>query len=140
MRIVARAVGPICLAIGAALLVEALASGGARLYLLVFIPVFTGTTLTFGFSVLFLVMGFLLLPFSFVGTGRSEPTPTAASILPSPTATREEGSGGMILVGPVPIFFGSWRRNPPMSYRWAVLLGAVLAVVAILLLWGFSVL
>jgi uncharacterized membrane protein len=46
----------------------------------------------------------------------------------------------LILLGPVPIFFGSWRRNPPISYRWAVLVGVVLAVVAVLLLWGLSVL
>jgi uncharacterized membrane protein len=138
MRFVTRFLGPLCLVIGAALLTDALATGGARLYLWLIFPVVTGTTLAFGLSVLFLVLGFLLLPFAFVGdTGRQGPAPP----LPSPNSappTEREDSGGLILIGPVPIFFGSWRRNSPISYRWAVLVGVVLAVAAVLLLWGLS--
>jgi uncharacterized membrane protein len=125
---------------GAILLAEAVATGGARVYLFLVIPVFTGTTLAFGLSAVLLVLGVFLIPLAFVREEAAEtaaPNPSA----PAPSAPpADRGSGGVILVGPIPIFFGSWRRNPPIPYRWAVLLGALLAVVAILLLWGFSVL
>ncbi len=140
MRSVMRAVGPVCLAIGGGLLGEALATGGARLYLLLIVPVVSGTSLAFVLSVVFLAAGFLLLPFAFV----QEPPAEAAATAPAPpgssASTGEGGSGGLILVGPIPIFFGTWRRNPPISYRWAILVGVVLAIVAVLLLWGLSVL
>jgi uncharacterized membrane protein len=137
MRSVLRVLGPLCLVSGAALLADAVATGGARLYLLLIIPVLTGTSAIFGVSVVLLVVGFFLLPFAFLG---SEPTEGPQVRAPPPLSSPpESGSGGMILIGPVPIFFGAWRRNPPIAYRWAVLLGVVLAVVAVLLLWGFSV-
>lgn len=140
MRSIVRILGPVCLAVGAVLLGESLATGGARLYLLVILPVFTGTTLVFGLAVGFLVAGFFLLPLVFVGKEtadlRSEGTPAPTS----PPSTGMGSAGGMVLIGPVPIFFGAWRRNPPISYWWAVVLGVVLAVVVLLLLWGFSVL
>lgn len=140
MRSIARALGPLCLVIGATLLAEALATGGARLYLLLIVPVVTGTTLAFGLAVLFLVVGFLLLPFTFVYEDLSE-VPAISPTSPSPPSPAGPAdSGGLILIGPVPIFFGSWRRSPPISYRWAVLVGVLLAVVAVLLLWGLSVL
>jgi uncharacterized membrane protein len=140
MQSVSRVLGPLCLGIGAALLAFALATGGARLYLLLIFPVVTGTSAAFGLSVLFLVVGFLLLPFVFVRDAAPE-VPASPSKSPGPArSTGPVESGGLILLGPVPIFFGSWRRNPPISYRWAVLVGVVLAVVAVLLLWGLSVL
>jgi uncharacterized membrane protein len=138
MRSVARFLGPVSIVIGVVLLGEAVSTGGARLYLFLIIPVLTGTSAIFGASVIFLVLGFFLLPFAFAGEEPPEP-PEQRPSQGSPTS-EEAGSGGMVLLGPVPIFFGTWRQNPPISYRWAVLLGVVLAAVAILLLWGFSVL
>lgn len=140
MRSVVRLVGPICLVLGIVLLADAVATGTARLYLLLVIPVITGTSPLFLLSLVLVVVGFLFLPLAFVGEG-----PLTAPVGPAgrdtPDAMPVQGtSGGMILVGPVPIFFGAWRRNPPISYRWALLLGLVLAVVAVLLLWGWSVL
>jgi len=115
-------------------------SGGARLYLLFVLPVVTGTSPLFGLSVVLLVVGFLFLPFLFAGEEPSEApappgAPATAGAVPGDTA-----SGGLILVGPIPIFFGAWRRNPPIPYRWAFLVGVLLAALAVLLLWGFSVL
>jgi uncharacterized membrane protein len=140
MRSLTRFLGPTFLVIGALLLGEAFATGAARLYLLVIVPVVTGTTLIFGVSVAFLVLGFLFLPFVFAGAESAEPSvaSTGSPTLGAPPT--EGGSGGLILVGPVPIFFGAWRRRPSISYRWALLLGVVLAVVAVLLLWAGSVL
>lgn len=140
MRSILRVLGPACLAAGAILLGEALATGGARLYLLVIVPVFTGTTWAFGLAVGFLVMGFLLLPLLFVGGEPSEAPRAGPSGPAAPPLADEGGAGGMVLIGPFPFFFGTWRRNPPISYRWAVALGVLLAVVAVLLLWGLSVL
>lgn len=140
MRATLRAVGPLLFLAGVALLVEALATGGARLYLLLIIPVVTGTTPLFGLAVACLVGGVLLLPLAFVGQEPpEEPSPARPPAHPI-LAGEGESSGGLILVGPVPIFFGAWRRNPPISYRWAILVGVILAVLAVLLLWGFSVL
>lgn len=140
MRTFARVLGPVFLLIGAALLAESLSTGGARLYLLLVIPVVTGTTPLFGLSVVFLVLGLLFLPFVFAGEESPE-NPTSPAQSPAASTTTETGSpGGLILIGPVPLFFGAWRRNPPISYRWAVVLGVVLALVAVLLLWGFALL
>jgi uncharacterized protein (TIGR00304 family) len=137
MRSIVRVLGPVILVVGAALLGEAVATGGARLYLLFVIPVLTGTSPLFGVSVVFLVAGFFLLPFVFLGGELTE----SSEVRPAPSASGKagSGSGGMILIGPIPIFFGAWRQNPPIAYRWAVVLGVVLAVAAVLLLWGFSV-
>jgi uncharacterized membrane protein len=140
MRSLLRALGPAFLLIGALLLAESLATGGARLYLLLIIPVVTGTTPLFVLSVVFLVVGFLFLPLAFIGEEGTETEPVSAGPPAPASPTVAGGSGGLILVGPIPIFFGAWRRNAPISYRWAVVLGVVLAVVALLLLWGFSAL
>lgn len=132
----ARFVGPALLAVGGFLLAYSLLSGSARLYLVLFVPVITGTTPLFGVSVAVLAAGFLTLPLRF-----SEGTGDEAATGPEPTRVRpadatEDRSGGLILLGPVPIFFGAWRRRSPIGYRWAVVLGAALVAVAVLVLWG----
>jgi uncharacterized membrane protein len=140
MRSLVRFLGPVCLVAGGALLGEELATGSARLYLLVVVPVITGTTPLFLLALVFLVSGFLFLPLLFAGEASAElPRTSTATSNPNPGPTRSN-SGGLILVGPIPIFFGAWRRNPPISYRWALLVGVVLALVAVLLLWGFAAL
>lgn len=135
-----RFVGPLLLLVGGALLGISIATGGAHLYLLLVVPVFTGTSALFGVAVALLVGGFLLLPVVFTSEARQESTPGPANTGFGPPDVSEEGSGGLLLIGPVPIFFGTWRKQPPISYRWAVVLGVVLAVVAVLVLWGFSLL
>jgi uncharacterized membrane protein len=37
-------------------------------------------------------------------------------------------SGGLVLVGPVPFFFGAWQRPPRWIYWLAVLFGALFLV------------
>jgi uncharacterized membrane protein len=140
MRSVVRLVGPVCLVFGVLLLVDAVATGAAHLFLVVVVPVLTGTGPLFLLSLVLVVVGFLFLPLAFVGEGLpAAPVGPTGAATPEPVDDRG-ASGGMILVGPVPIFFGAWRRNPPISYRWALLLGLVLAAVAVLLLWGLAVL
>lgn len=139
LRSVLRPLGPILLGAGGVLLGESVATGGARLYLLLIVPVFTGTTALFAVSVALLVAGFLLLPLLFVGEEFSDTATEPVDISPVVGGPPEE-AGGLILVGPIPIFFGAWRRTPPIAYRWAVVLGVVLAAAAFLLLWGLGVL
>jgi uncharacterized membrane protein len=66
---------------------------------------------------------------------------------PPPSGQRDEAdgsefdepeveTGGLVLVGPVPIFLGSWRRDPPIPYWVAALIGAGL-VVAVFVLFAF---
>jgi uncharacterized membrane protein len=132
--------GLACLAAGVILLIEAVRTGGARLFLFLIFPVLSGSSLAFGLAVVFLVIGLFLLPLVFV---RGEPSeiPAAGTVAAGPSSSPEEGgAGGLVLIGPVPIFFGSWRRRPPISYRWAVLIGVVLAVLAFLWVWASSVL
>ena len=138
MRSFVRVLGPAFLLIGAVLLVDALVTGAARLYLLLILPVVTGSSPLFGASMALLVAGFLLLPLMFAGPDEEEPHPAPTPTGSSPPTDGSGSSGGLVLIGPVPIFFGAWRRNPPISYRWAILLGGLLAVVAVLVLWGFS--
>ena len=138
MRSIVRVLGPLLLGVGALLLGDAVATGAARLYLFLIFPVLTGTSAVFAVSVFLIVVGFFLLPFAFLGSGSDEgATPESSR---SSTASERSESGGVILLGPVPIYFGAWRRNPPIAYWWMVLLGVALAVVAVLFLWAFSVL
>ena len=140
MNVALRALGPVALVAGVGLLVESLLTGGARLYLFLVIPVITGTSALFALAVGLIVVGVFFLPFLFVGD--EEPNAVPAPLPTSPIhATEGDGAaGGVVFVGPVPIFFGGWRKNPPVAYRWAFVLGLVLVVVAFLVLWGFAAL
>lgn len=132
--------GPGLVALGAALVGYAVATGGAHLYLVLIIPVVTGTSPLFAAGVLVLIVGILLLPLAWAA-GALEPPPAGGAPHPAPPVPSEAGSssGGVLFVGPVPVFLGGWRRNPPIAYRWAVVAGAVLFVVALLILWLFFV-
>lgn len=139
MRPIVRMVGPFALIVGGILLADALLAGAARLYLLLIIPVITGTTALFALAVVLLLVGVFFLPLTFAGVDGQQGEPSAS---PQPdTLAPQSGSGGVIFIGPVPIFFGRWRNHPPVPYRWALLLGVAFVVaVVVLLLWGFSAL
>jgi uncharacterized membrane protein len=138
MHALVRALGPAALIAGVALLVETLATGAAHLTLVVVVPVFTGSTPLFGLAAVLLVVGLFSLPLLFAGP---DETATVSVVSDAPTPPRAGGgTGGLVLLGPVPIFWGAWRQNPPISYRWAIFVGAILLVVAIFLLWGLALL
>ena len=96
--------------------------------LVVFVPVLTGRSTAFLGGVALLVVGFLTLPLAFAFPAHPG-TPSPASPAGSAQADEEVGStgvGGLVLIGPVPIFFGSWSRVSRRA-RWAaVLLGVAL--------------
>lgn len=101
-----------------------LATGSARLYLIVFIPVVAGSSgwLVGGIACLFL--GFLTLPLLWGEETAAIPSDGRGS---SQTAEPLR-SGGVVLLGPVPIFFGRWKHPPARLYWLAVAVGAALVV------------
>ncbi len=137
MRAGVRLIGPGCLVAGIAVLAYALRTGAARVSLIIVIPVLTGSSGVFLLATGLLIVGILLLPLTVVGGGpEPEDEPLPGTGLPAGPST--SSSGGFVLFGPIPVFFGSWRKTPPISYRWAVVVGVVLSLVALLVFWGFA--
>jgi uncharacterized membrane protein len=94
---------PVLLLLGALAIGVAVARGTAGLAVVVVVPVFYGSSALFLAGVLLLAAGLLTLPLSLPGAiGSPESEPASA-----------EGAspGGLILIGPIPIFWGSWRRT-----------------------------
>jgi uncharacterized protein (TIGR00304 family) len=117
---------------GAGLIVDAVLRGGALVSLVVIVPVVTGSSGEFLLGVLLLIVGLLLLPFGLMlsneGTPRSEDLPSAA----------ETGAGGVVLIGPVPVFFGSWRGVSRRT-RWIVAAVGGTAVILLVVAWVLAV-
>ncbi|HZY70041.1 MAG TPA: hypothetical protein VFF67_03575 [Thermoplasmata archaeon] len=126
----ARVLGPVLLGAGIGLIVHAVLTGQANLALLVIIPVVTGVSAEFFGGALLLVLGVFFLPLTFMASsGAPRPPP------PGDDGPRRAGteSGGLILVGPVPIFFGRWRGISGARYWVAVAVGTALLGIALLL-------
>ncbi|MCI4324707.1 MAG: DUF131 domain-containing protein [Thermoplasmata archaeon] len=121
--------GPALLLLGVALVGAAVATGAAQLALVVVLPVFVG-----GASALFLggvvaiFVGLLLLPLAFGMEFALEPVGSS----PASDSARPK-SGGVILVGPIPFFFGSWKSPSRVSWWIAAGVGAAM-IVAVLAL------
>ncbi len=115
--------------VGLALVALAVADGGASLALVVVLPVLYGRSLEFVAGVLLFVAGLFALPLAFgpVAPVEAEPEEDA-----SPSSG---GSGGLVLIGPVPILWGSWKGvSPRTRVLLAVVGGAILAAAVVLLL------
>lgn len=119
------------LVVGAALVVDAVVRGAASVALIAIIPVVSGSSAEFLAGVVLLLVGFLSLPLAF----RPPAEPGGAALLLDPRARGEaptEEVGGLLLVGPVPIFFGGWK-NVSVRTRVAVaVIGAALLVALLL--------
>ena len=126
MAWVERAVPPLLLVTGAALVGYSVATGQAQFYLFLIVPVVTGHSIALALGVVALVVGLLLIPWSFAGPAE-EPEPIAGSSMPSAGASTG-GSGGVVLVGPIPFFWGSWRSPTRARYWLAVGIGVALIV------------
>ena len=115
-------------AAGLLLIVASIAEGGARVALVVIVPVVSGSSLTFLLGVALLIAGFLL---GFLGVPGSWVEPPASEAPSEPVGSERSGVGGVVLVGPVPIVFGSWRGTLSRRTRWTLALaGAALVIVA----------
>jgi uncharacterized membrane protein len=122
--------------VGAALVVDAILHGRASLSLVVIVPVFSGSSAEFLLGVVFLVVGFFLLPLAIWEPSEGEllSAPVEGPSVPPPSAGA--AGGGLVLIGPVPIFFGAWKNVSRRVRLLAALAGAVLLVVLVV---GFLV-
>ncbi|HXQ78852.1 MAG: DUF131 domain-containing protein [Thermoplasmata archaeon] len=117
------------LALGVALLVTSVLEGQASVSLLVIFPVISGSSLLFLLGVVLLIVGFLTLPFAL--SDAWERVPLAPSERPTLSSNSGSGGGGFVLVGPVPIVFGSWKGISRRA-RWALaLIGAAFFLVVL---------
>lgn len=116
---------------GIALVVLAVIDGRATVSLVVIVPVVTGASGEFLLGVVLIVVGMFALPWA-LAEEREEDRP-----LPTPEAQpgSSPASGGLVLVGPVPIFFGSWRGVSRRT-RWIVaLVGTVVLALFVIGWW-----
>ncbi len=116
---------------GVALIALSVAQGSAQVALIVIIPVISGSSAAFLAGVGLLVAGFVAFLFAFSGGWEEETPPPLAGSVPAPTS-RSGGAGGFVLIGPVPIVFGSWRGTSRRVRGLLALLGAALLIVVVL--------
>ena len=107
---------------GAVAIADAVVRGGASLLVVVVLPVVTGSSTEFLLGVVLLFGGFLSLPWLFAEAGLPPTEPASGAASPS------TGGGGLVLIGPVPIFFGGWRTVSRRTRWWVALAGAVVLV------------
>ncbi len=122
-----RALVPIALlAAGAALVAGALLEGGASLALVIVVPVLYGRSLAFVVGAVLIAVGCVTLP---LALGPFEPAEDEADA----TSPAARGDGGLVLIGPVPIFFGRWSGVPERARVIVAVVGLVLFAVAVAL-------
>jgi uncharacterized protein (TIGR00304 family) len=121
---------------GAALVIDAVLHGRASLLLVVIVPVFSGSSVEFLLGVVLLVVGFFLVPLTVWEPSDHEPLSPPAERPAVPPPRTGVAGGGLVLVGPVPIFFGAWKNGSRRVRLLAALVGAALLV---LLVVGFLV-
>ena len=123
---------PIVLFIGGmALIGVSVASGEAEISLVVIFPVFSGTGGVFLLGVSLVVLS-LLMGFAFMAMGQMEMAEfqrEARGDIARPGSSRpsETKVGGVVLIGPVPIAFGSSMKMAIIM----MVIGVVLAIVAL---------
>jgi len=122
---------------GVASITAAAVSGEAQVQLFIIFPVISGNSLLFILGVLLIVASFIL-GFVLAATSitETEPTPppgsTGATAQTEETPQKKTRFGGVVLIGPVPIVFGSDRRMAlTMLLLAIVLIAIVLALVLV---------
>jgi len=118
--------------VGVTLVVVSVVQGGATVSLVLIIPVVSGSSATFVAGVALVIAGFVALLFAFSGTWPSEEAPLGPDAHGTSSGKASGGAGGFVLIGPVPILFGSWRGISRRD-RWLLaLVGAVVLIVVLL--------
>ena len=112
---------------GLVLVADAVRRGSASLSLILIVPVISGSSAEFVLGAIALFAGILALFVSFTGPWEVVPAgPTEGG--------GSGGSGGVVLIGPIPIFFGSARPASRRTVlRWTLLGLALTVVLGILL-------
>jgi uncharacterized protein (TIGR00304 family) len=127
---------------GGALMAASVAMGQGQVSLLLIIPVFWGTGVLGFLAVTALFFGFVVLLFG--PLFRSGPPGTKSPQVPTPTAPGVSNTppsssryGGVVVVGPFPIAFGSDRQLA----TWMIVLGFAIAIgfVVLTILWFVNV-
>jgi uncharacterized membrane protein len=100
------------------------------------VPVLAGAPVEFGLGVAALAAGFLTVPILWAGAFRAPETDGSVETEPRNEATFEEQSVAVIVIGPLPVFVGAWRKATT-ALRWFALVSvSLLALVLVLaLLW-----
>lgn len=122
---VASFIAPALIAGGVAAVVGAILTGGAQAGIVVVFPVIFGSSALFLVGVLLLIAGIFALPLAF-GVSEVEPS-TSGNVT----------SGGLVLIGPVPIFWGSAGHASRRVRLLAAVAGGLLLVVAAVLVLGW---
>jgi uncharacterized protein (TIGR00304 family) len=117
---------------GITLVVLSVLRGDATVSLIVIIPVVTGSSATFVGGVGLIIAGFVALLFAFSAPWSSEEAPLRPHQRGLPSGEPEGGAGGFVLIGPVPIMFGSWRGISRRDRWWLGLIGATILIVVVL--------
>ena len=125
---------------GIALLGYAVASGEANVAIVVFIPVVYGSGIMAFLGMICIIaaifLGFLGVANRFVGEEEDEPErSTSKTRPPQPTQYKPQKSvkgGGVVLIGPIPVIFGSDTR---MAVILAIL--AIILIIAVAFLFYF---
>jgi uncharacterized membrane protein len=120
---------------GAGLVADAVLRGTASVALLVILPVVVGNSAEFLVGVVLLLVGFVTLPFAFGSVERVE-VRRAGSLSDLHREAPTAEVGGLVLLGPVPLFFGTWKEVPLWVKLLVALIGLLIlaAVLAAVLL------
>src|SRR5438445_6459674 len=130
---------------GIALIAASVAMGQGQVFLLLFIPVYAGTGLLGFPGILVVFFGFFLTSLGAAWRGVPAPTevapgsaPPSEGTIPTAAAVPPVKYGGVVMVGPIPIVFGS----DAVIAKWMMVLGLILAVLVIVafLILSFSTL
>jgi uncharacterized protein (TIGR00304 family) len=122
---------------GALLVADAVLHGRASLTLVVIVPVFSGGSPEFLLGVALLVVGFFLLPLALWEPSEGEPLPSEPEGPRETFPSTGAAGGGIVLIGPVPIFFGGWKNVSRRVRLLAAVVGAALLVLLVAgLLWA----
>jgi len=120
----------IALIAGLALLAYSAATGEGQVVLFLIFPVFTGSGLASFAGMLLIMLGLFLgflsvAGFALPATGAAPPPGAAAPAMPASPAKK---FGGVVLLGPVPIVFGSDRRVTTAMLVLAIVLTILLVL------------
>lgn len=121
------------LIVGAALVAASVATGETDVSLVVVFPVLTGSGLLFLSGIALIVASFLSgFAAIWAASLASHPQEAAGAAGNGPdgySATNEHKSGGLILIGPIPIAFGSNRKTA----RLMLIVGVAIAVAMLIM-------
>lgn len=121
------------LAAGIAMIVAAVAAGEADVSLLLIFPVISGSGWLFAAGTLLVilsfVLGLILLARGYEGPEIGPETMLTGTMAREPTQ-KQTKYGGVVLIGPIPIAFGSDKKTATLM----LVIGVVLAVVLLGLL------